>query len=655
MMTKPSIYIWLVFFLSLNQTIKGGPLTSSFEGEVASVVSQVVVLKPSYYLGNQLTKANTVYEISEDFDLQNKKVVVPSGCTLVFKGGRIKNGTLDLNNCSIVGSGICCNILRPKDQSYPLSCFLADVSNQKLNRSVVQTLLDAKVPVIIDVPEITFDDYLSIKGTAIIESASNRRAVLNFPNSRGFVWDTKDYSANNSFQALVINSKGTSFDFVNGGKDNRPKNVYLSVFRRLRVNSKEGNCFDAGVANMGSSGDSCTFDNLFETIEVVAPRGSGFVGLASNTQQFTKVRCLECGVAFFYNCAGVFDSCNGTWGNTTPTFYKGTRRTSKTAARYSCIFRNCNIESYQSVLFDCRDAMCYMDVSFENCSFYVNPNGKKEITYFPFDFDVLFKLRIYNCKFNYYNDGKFDSQHTLFRVGSTSNISSYDIDHDISFTDMNSYRFTVNGHGTVVSSAASKSSYQKVVYDKTKNADIDLLRVRALLPAISSLEIKNTKSVQSLPLQLGDELSALYNLKCSIDAKDGIVSLQYAQMQPWLNNYYSYIPWQFYIRNANQNVRIVIKNNLGYGGRFYCETNTDITLQPGETVNVKYITKEISGDKDYFLVSPVITKTALSLNQVGSSRPINPHVGYQFFDTSLGRPIWWNGKKWIDSSGKELN
>jgi hypothetical protein len=26
-------------------------------------------------------------------------------------------------------------------------------------------------------------------------------------------------------------------------------------------------------------------------------------------------------------------------------------------------------------------------------------------------------------------------------------------------------------------------------------------------------------------------------------------------------------------------------------------------------------------------------------------------VGQQFFDTSLGIPIWWNGTKWINASG----
>lgn len=34
-----------------------------------------------------------------------------------------------------------------------------------------------------------------------------------------------------------------------------------------------------------------------------------------------------------------------------------------------------------------------------------------------------------------------------------------------------------------------------------------------------------------------------------------------------------------------------------------------------------------------------------------SSRPKNPIIGFQYFDTTLGRPIYWNGKEWVDSEG----
>ena len=37
---------------------------------------------------------------------------------------------------------------------------------------------------------------------------------------------------------------------------------------------------------------------------------------------------------------------------------------------------------------------------------------------------------------------------------------------------------------------------------------------------------------------------------------------------------------------------------------------------------------------------------------VGKRPTMSVHeVGYQLFDKSLGKPIWWNGVNWVDSVG----
>lgn len=401
----------------------------------------------------QVRNANTCYEIQDDFDLHGRQVKIPSGCTLKFNGGSISNGILDLNGCRIEGVGIKCRITNPTNYAYPLSRYLADVKDTELNVSIVQTLMDAAVPVIIDYPQITFKRYLSVNTNVTIQSASEKRVVLRFPDSRGFVWDKQVYSHNNTFRGLHVVSKGHGFDFVNGGTSDRPRNVYFSTFSNMYVQSSEGDCFTAGQGNYGVTGDSCTFDNLFELIEVSAPKGSGFYGIAGNTHHFTKIRCLGCGVAFFYNCSGVFDSCNGTWG-TTPTFFKGTRRSGNAAQRYRCIFRNCNVESFKSVLFDCKDSLCYMDLTLENCSFYITPNERHVIDYFPFDFVVLYTLRMKNNFIHVYNNGKYDSKHTLIRVRSLTNINQLDLDRDISIMDNNAILHT----GKKIASELKKAS-----------------------------------------------------------------------------------------------------------------------------------------------------------------------------------------------------
>lgn len=37
-----------------------------------------------------------------------------------------------------------------------------------------------------------------------------------------------------------------------------------------------------------------------------------------------------------------------------------------------------------------------------------------------------------------------------------------------------------------------------------------------------------------------------------------------------------------------------------------------------------------------------------------AQRPTNPRLYEQYFDTDLGRPIWWDGNKWVDASGQAV-
>lgn len=39
---------------------------------------------------------------------------------------------------------------------------------------------------------------------------------------------------------------------------------------------------------------------------------------------------------------------------------------------------------------------------------------------------------------------------------------------------------------------------------------------------------------------------------------------------------------------------------------------------------------------------------------VTSQRPGNADNGFQFFDVTLRKPIWWNGSSWVDASGASV-
>lgn len=56
-----------------------------------------------FTFANQITEANTIYEIRNEFDLNNKTITIPENCTLLFTGGVLRNGTIVGNNTYLEG------------------------------------------------------------------------------------------------------------------------------------------------------------------------------------------------------------------------------------------------------------------------------------------------------------------------------------------------------------------------------------------------------------------------------------------------------------------------------------------------------------------------------------------------------------------------
>ena len=51
------------------------------------------------------------------------------------------------------------------------------------------------------------------------------------------------------------------------------------------------------------------------------------------------------------------------------------------------------------------------------------------------------------------------------------------------------------------------------------------------------------------------------------------------------------------------------------------------------------------------LVNPI---TNFALSKIGKTRPDNPYTGFNFIDSSLNKPIWWTGSKWVDATGADV-
>ena len=64
--------------------------------------SRRIVLSPTTELSEQINKENVTYVIKHTFDLKGKALKIPDNCCLVFKSGKITNGTIDGSETNII-------------------------------------------------------------------------------------------------------------------------------------------------------------------------------------------------------------------------------------------------------------------------------------------------------------------------------------------------------------------------------------------------------------------------------------------------------------------------------------------------------------------------------------------------------------------------
>ena len=154
------------------------------------------VLNPTKTFASQVTAENTIYEIRDVFDLNNGSVTIPANCTLKFNGGAVSNGTLTGNNTIIDGKPLfkaitfdgsyVCNHVSSKDFEY--------ATDDDVLTAVFQFLNCIKKDVVCELEAKTYDiDYeSSIDGNTLfskwkLDNCSNitingNGAVLNHTN-----------------------------------------------------------------------------------------------------------------------------------------------------------------------------------------------------------------------------------------------------------------------------------------------------------------------------------------------------------------------------------------------------------------------------------------------------------------------------------------
>lgn len=73
------------------------------EEDLVQVVNNIYLHYKSVLTQDMVDEENTRYIIRYAFDLDGETIVMPVGCELVFEGGIIENGSINLNHCRLTG------------------------------------------------------------------------------------------------------------------------------------------------------------------------------------------------------------------------------------------------------------------------------------------------------------------------------------------------------------------------------------------------------------------------------------------------------------------------------------------------------------------------------------------------------------------------
>ena len=107
-----------------------------------------------------------------------------------------------------------------------------------------------------------------------------------------------------------------------------------------------------------------------------------------------------------------------------------------------------------------------------------------------------------------------------------------------------------------------------------------------------------------------------------------------------------------YLREVERNLREIVSRTytdtesifIGADGLRYDLSEVRIALEDFG-VALDALSNDIS------MLQTTVNSLTEKINLGGTNRPSNPSSYQAFFDSSLGRPIWWSGSNWVDSEG----
>lgn len=589
--------------------------------------------KKNILIQGMINEPNTIYEIRYDFDLNGGEITIPEGCVLDFQGGSLSNGTIKGTNTVIKAGlekifGLDVELIGSWNVVESYSEWFGSQKNVKIDNSIyINKALNyfnyvclSKGVYYIDNPIImTSYNKLhgkggdSTKGTSIIKNTNNVATSIPITN----------YKVDLNVDAIII--------IVPDANDPAGANQYNEVsVKDIYIQSKNG---EYGI--IASDGRRIEIENVlcrFAQYSFVIDY-SFFVNLVNCTAQPS-----------YGPENNTFSDSTGFRINTKDTVSRWTTINLTRCYANSCHDGYIIMNSSYSTMNNCAcDAAINTAYDFNNChGLSINGNGCESCKMEDRSIAAIYRFQ--------------QTQASILSCDS-SNHKQHDTESYSILAANNSYITVINFNERTAHPLKYKAyGYSSIIMQGYRAFDLTLL--------IGSSDSKVVVITNSGMTQVGESNEGIYfsSILSSSNYKDRLpiadkdnVGLMPASCLPSdtlpndITDADQLMTGSFYVGAEFPNIPVKEHGCV----TSFCTNVVGFQLYSALLSKTLYVRFKVQTFGKWYIINKNETTTILS--GTSEQRPsISTTKGFQYFDTTLNKPIWWTGEKWVDATGAEV-
>lgn len=645
----------------------------------------------------QVTKANTIYEIRYNFDLNGEAVSIPVGSTLLFNGGCISNGEIIGENTIVVMRGGCISAMMSgtySNDGFLLTWFGANTTSDctEILERALRISSNTGIPIVVPkgtythkgviMPQNSCIKGISINSSILACTTNNNNLTIIHPDCEVSNITIRGDVGHYSYDRVYQEHQGNGICIANGSRfGESDSSCYGTKIYNINITK----CGNSGLAIIDTQKWVYTFTNV--TITYCGHYGFFDASSDNNYIGFNISHCANAGLVVTgsrnrYSTFKVF-VCGYDYRNriddspTRPTgvFWQNVR----IMGSYNTLIGIDSQESGAELLYVGRNALNnYIQCTLDRPGFGIVSNGVSlgEGKFKPYDIQGVRNIITANLLYRYGVDGLCTPLNRL--VLSAINSTKYSTPRILGLDFSNNYLSPITPRFSDINDSqkiTDENIGEYVSFDKNKAVIVKTLRCNlgAKIDKHSAVSFAARVHIpSSIDNRIDNTFIAYFGVtvRCSIILYTNgefqlemlIPSLNYSsyseKLKYTLGSYIdiyiiSSCDGVFFVAESADSKAVGIQHSMDWSSLRY------IAISSSNTCSHIHFAKGISNMCDvttewgaYYPFTNNWNGCVYSVS-AGSTRPSNVIKGFTVFDEKLGCPIWWDGARWVNGVGQE--